>query len=1433
MKARRTGGFARACGVAGGLVLAGPAYPVNYWITLLAGNGTDGYGGDGGPATAASLSYPMGEAVDGAGNVFIADSFNNRVRKVSSSGIVTTVAGNGVYGPWGDGGPATSASLAEPEDVAVDGAGNLYIADTYNNRVRKVDPAGVITTLAGDGVYGYWGDGGAAVSAELAYPAGIAVDPAGNVFIADMYNNRIRKVSPAGIITTIAGNGGYGYSGDGGAAVSATLRHPMGVGVDAAGNVYIADTYNCRIRRVNTAGIITTIAGDGINGYWGDGGPATLAELGYVCGLAVDGAGNGYLADTYNNRIRRVSTAGIITTIAGTGAYGYSGDGGPAGSARLYGPAGVDVDGGGAVYVGDTENNRVRKMILVGAELAVSLAVVPNSPPVGQWAEIVATVTNSGSAAASGLTVALGFPYGGSNVAYESGPSPAGPVTLNPGASQSFTWTYSVSGNGAARVDVSATGVDALSGMAMTCIASGYLRVVNILVFDSARVYSDRYLAIPGTVATVWNEATWSSRSTADFSAFDAIVIGGERCSVSGDASLWNTPVANRNTWGAAVTGNIAVIGTDPSCHESGNPCAGDLIDKAVLFAATDAIPGPGLVVIADAYQPVGPIPLALMGYFGTFTVNTAGCGNKGHVIAQHPILATITDECISNWSCSTHMGFDSWPEGFRPLALATDAPTRPYTAGDGTQGLVYMIATGVKPVWGLPQLVKVVSPVAAVPAGGLLTYEVAWRNGGAATTNNLALTDTLPNGSAYVSPSLGFWAQSDAAGSPALSSAAWAVNPGGPWTPGEPPDGTAGPLLLRWVVDRVTPDFSGFLRFQVRVSATLAEGSVVTNSVSATQQFDSAVYRGLPVSVSVTGLTVSVTKTPSGWVLPSSGTVTYTIAFVNISAGTATNVTVWDTVPAGLSFVSATSGGAVAGGIVSWTLPDLPPGGAGSVELTADVDGTEPYMGPNRAALGCANEAMVPQRPFTSNPVTVRLSAPVLGVTKRANPAAAPVGAEVTYEIAIANSGEDTAVAVVLWDTVPEGCSYVSCAAPSGGACTGPGPVVAWSLPDIPPQASAYATMTVRISSTAPAIGPNVAEVSYANSGLVPLPDSSSNPVAVAVLRPALTVAKTPGRSPASDGGLLAYSIAVRNAGDETAANLAVFDTLPAGASYESCTAPPGGSCAWDGTRLEWSLPDLGPGASAALAVTVRTTGAGTNVGPNRALAQGTNSLGWDPFTALSDAVTVPVVDALLTVTKTASPAPVPEDSVLVYRLVVRNAGGDTAVAVTVWDSLPAGAVFVGCGGGATCWRDGTRVEWRLPGISPGGSAVLTASVTATGALGCPNMAQAGYANSATVWRPVVSSNAVCVPVVQAVLAIKITADRPVHSAGEPVAYSIVVSSTGSDTAIGVVVEDAVPADVSFYSSSPDRVSIDREDEAKFRELYSRKAEVPCPVVP
>jgi hypothetical protein len=412
-------------------------------IATVAGNGDYRYAGDGGPAASAALNAPAGVAIDAAGNLYIADQSNNRIRKVSGR-TITTVAGSGAGGFSGDGGPATSASLNFPTGVAIDAAGNLYIADQSNQRIRKVS-GGTITTVAGNGNTGFSGDGGPATSASLAFPIGVAVDAAGILYIADSADSRVRKVS-GGTITTVAGNGNGVFSGDGGPATSASVHYPVGVAVDSVGNLYIADVLNQRIRKVS-GGTITTVAGNGKQGFSGDGGPATSASFNGPQSVAVDSAGDLYVADQGNNRIRRVS-GGTISTVAGYGSVGFnqggfSGDGGPAANASLNYPAGVGVDLAGNLYIADTDNNRIRQVLAATPSYTVSLATLTFSAASGGSAPASQSINFTPSVFGLAFTASASASW--ISVAPSSGAMPAVlSVSVDPSSLAAGTYTQSI-----------------------------------------------------------------------------------------------------------------------------------------------------------------------------------------------------------------------------------------------------------------------------------------------------------------------------------------------------------------------------------------------------------------------------------------------------------------------------------------------------------------------------------------------------------------------------------------------------------------------------------------------------------------------------------------------------------------------------------------------------------------------------------------------------------------------------------------------------------------------------------------------------------------------------------------------------------------------------------------------------------------------------
>jgi len=400
------------------------------FISTYAGTGVYDYTGYGGPATAASFKSPYGLAVDANNNVYIADQGNHRIEKIDAvTGIITSIAGTGTEGYSGDGGQATAAELSEPSAVMIDNSNNIYITEFVNNVVRKITPSGTITTFAGNGVAGYSGDGGPATDAQMYQPAGITFDGFGNIYIEG--SGVVRKVSPEGIITTYVGGGSD--VGEGVPATNAYLNNPTGITMDGSGNLYISDTWGSRIRKVNSSGVINTIGGNGVSGYSGDGGPATDAQIGFPYGITVDGSGSVYFTDYINWDIRKIDNAGIISTVAGNGIEGFSGDGGVPTAAEFDLPLSVALDGLGNLFIADVGNNRIRKIGIPGIAGTTAICLgattsLSNPDNGGAWSS-----SNTGIAAVDGSGNVTGVAVGTATITYTL---PCGyvvaSVTVNP-----------------------------------------------------------------------------------------------------------------------------------------------------------------------------------------------------------------------------------------------------------------------------------------------------------------------------------------------------------------------------------------------------------------------------------------------------------------------------------------------------------------------------------------------------------------------------------------------------------------------------------------------------------------------------------------------------------------------------------------------------------------------------------------------------------------------------------------------------------------------------------------------------------------------------------------------------------------------------------------------------------------------------------------
>jgi uncharacterized protein (TIGR03437 family) len=440
-------------------------------ISTVAGSSlTPGFSGDNGAATSADLNVPVAVATDAAGNIYIGDQYNYRIRKVDTNGTITTIAGTGVNGFFGDNGPALQAEFGAISGVFVDVSGNIIVSDVGNQRIRRIDTNGIVTTVAGTGgTGGYGGDGGPATSATFYNCVRAIADASGNIYIADQSNHRVRKVTAStGIITTIAGTGAGTpqngtFGGDGGPATSAGLNNPTSLALDNAGNLYICDQFNMRVRMVNTSGIINTIAGTGVQGYAGDGGPATSANLYYPGGMVADTSGNIFFSDDSNFRVRVIAPSGIINTVAGDGTQGFGGDGSPATNAHLNGEFGLAIDPSGNLLIADSGNNRIRSVAFVSSVAPqFTSGSVTNSASYAVGGSAGALVTLFGqhlSVGLSGVAKASSVPLtttlAGTSVTVNGTPAPLLAVVNAGGSEQiNFQMPWEVAGQSTIQVTV-------------------------------------------------------------------------------------------------------------------------------------------------------------------------------------------------------------------------------------------------------------------------------------------------------------------------------------------------------------------------------------------------------------------------------------------------------------------------------------------------------------------------------------------------------------------------------------------------------------------------------------------------------------------------------------------------------------------------------------------------------------------------------------------------------------------------------------------------------------------------------------------------------------------------------------------------------------------------------------------------------------------
>jgi sugar lactone lactonase YvrE len=656
------------------------------YIYTIAGDGVLGYSGDGIPATSAELSFPWDVKLDGSGNIYIADTENNRVRKVdAATGIITTVAGNGVEGFSGDGGLATDAEMNYPYGVILDAAGNLYIADDGNNRIRRVDKStGIITTYAGNGQSGSDGDGGPALNAQLDNPLGLVLDANGNLYICQPGDSRIRRVDSAtGMITTYVGDGVFGSNGDGGLATKAEIASPWQVTLDLAGNLYFSDVSSNVVRKVDAAtNIITTVAGNGSVGNSGDGGPATSAEFSYIYGLTVDAAGDIYLTDDESySRIRYVNAVtGIIEPFAGDGTAGFSGDDGPALNAELSGPTGLAWDKDGNLYIADTVNDRIRLVALelnTLIETNTALSASENTLDLGQPLTLTAAVT-----AISGST-----PSG--TVTFYNGSTSLGSATLNGSGVATLTQTP---GLGSYSITASYSG-------STTNEPSQSSPPVSVTVTGIATTTSLAASAISMPVGQILT-------LTATVNAASGDTPTGTVTFFNGQTSLGSGPL---NSSGVATLAITPAIGSYSIIASYGGSATDDASSStAVPVTVTGASNSPNIYTFAgdgvQGYNGDGELATsAELNGAVQIAMDTAGnvylADSYNHrirkVFASTGTIATVAGNGVSGYSGDGGPAIDA--ELKNPYGIAVDAAGNLYMADTGTYSIRKVdAATGI-----------------------------------------------------------------------------------------------------------------------------------------------------------------------------------------------------------------------------------------------------------------------------------------------------------------------------------------------------------------------------------------------------------------------------------------------------------------------------------------------------------------------------------------------------------------------------------------------------------------------------------------------------------------------------------------------------------------------------------------------------------------
>jgi uncharacterized repeat protein (TIGR01451 family) len=1075
-------------------------------IYLAAGNGSMTFTPDGLPAISAGIIPQYGLAADVAGNLYIPDTLTNSIRKVDTQGILTTVAGNLVsYGFSGDGGPATSAVLSSPQDVAPDAGGVLWIADSSNFRVRKVDANKVITTVAGLSGFSFAGDGGKATSAQLSPMSGVALDAAGNLFIADTNNVRIRKVSKAGIITTVAGNGIMGVSGDGGTALGAELGNPSSVAVDATGNMYFGDFGEVRkidtggdismviqttpgkspsvaldaagnlyvgdsnsIRRIDKYGTVTPFAGTGTFGFSGDGGPATSATMSTPVAMVADLAGNLYFSDFGNMRIRMVDLSGKITTVAGNGSMTYSGDNGPATSTGLHDPAGLAINPAGELVIAD--GNHLLKVDKAGIITTIA-------SPLGATAVVAGPGGDLFVADASGLVVRrLASPNPDLTVACTH------TGNFTPGQTGAV-YTITASNSGSTPTTGTVTLIDALPAkLTATAIGgTGWTCTLGTLTCTRTDVLAGG--ASYPAVALTLNVA-----ANAPASVTNTVTVSG-----GGETNAANDTVSDPTT--ITQVADLTIAKTHTGSFTPGQ--TGALYTIIVSNAGTG--PTTGAVTVVDSL-PAKLTATAMSGTGWTCTLSTLTCARTdvlAATAAYPPIMLTVS---VASDAPSSVIN-TATVSGGGETNTANDMATDPTTVGPGADLTVAKTHA---------------ANFAPGQTGAIYTITVG-NAGTGPTTGTVTLVDTLP---AKLSAT-------------AMSGTGWTC--------------TLGTLTCTRTDALASGAHYPVITLTVNVAADAPASVINTATVSGGGETNTSNDTAQDPTTIGQGPDLTVAKTHAGNFTPGQTGAVYTITVSNIGNGpTNGKVTLVDTLPAKLTAtaMSGTGWNCALATLTCTRLTSVP--GAGSyppITLTVNVASDAPASVVNTATVSGGGE--------TNTANDTALDPTTIGFPANMTVAASHVGnftqgqTGATYSLRVSNSGSGATIgAVTLVDTLPAKLTATAMGG-VGWSCT-LGTLTCTRSDALAPGASyAVVTVTVNVAPDAPPTVVNVATVS--GGGETETDDDAVADSTTVTQRPDLAVAAThSGHFTQGQTGAL-YTVAVSNTGgSSTTGTVTVVDTLP-----------------------------------------------------------------------------------------------------------------------------------------------------------------------------------------------------------------------------------------------------------------------------------------------